>query len=86
MDIGMLWFDNDPKTDIVDKIIRAAAYYHRKYGKTPDLCFIHPTMIPVANGDSGLPREKLANVEVRASKSIRPNYFWIGVNEKAGDL
>lgn len=85
MDIGMLWFDNDPKTDIVDKIMRAAAYYRRKYGKTPDLCFIHPTMMPDTNSASRLPHEKLPNVEVRASKSIRPNYFWIGFNQKAGD-
>ncbi len=86
MDIGMLWFDNDPKTDLEEKILRAAAYYHHKYGKNPNLCFIHPTMIPPENGCSSLSREKLTLVEVRTSKTVRPNYFWIGVNEKAGDL
>lgn len=85
MEIGMLWFDNDPKTDVVDKIIRASAYYHRKYGKTPDLCFVHPTMLPSGNNGASLPGEKLPNVEVRTSKSVRPNYFWIGVTEQAGD-
>ncbi|MFZ5809946.1 MAG: hypothetical protein ACOY16_11750 [Chloroflexota bacterium] len=85
MNIGMLWFDNDPKTDIAAKIQRAAAYYRHKYGQTPDICFIHPTMLPSGNGNPALPREKLSSVEVRTSKSVRPHYFWIGVNEAQAD-
>ena len=38
MDIGMLWYDNDPKADLASKITRAAEYYHKKYGQLPDLC------------------------------------------------
>ncbi len=83
MDIGMLWFDNDPKTDIAAKIQRAAAYYRQKYGQTPDICFIHPTMLPAGNGASALPRDKFPNVELRTSKSVRPHYFWIGIRETA---
>ncbi|MGB9674383.1 MAG: hypothetical protein ACPL3P_09615 [Anaerolineales bacterium] len=85
MDIGMLWFDNDPKTDLMDKILRAAAYYRHKYGKSPNLCFIHPTMMLTSNDNPVLGGNKLSNVEVRTSKSVRPNYFWIGVNETPGD-
>lgn len=85
MDIGMLWFDNDPKADLAEKIQKAAAYYRQKYGQTPDLCFIHPTLLP-SNGSEAAPlRSPLANVEIRASKSILPNYFWIGVNRLSGE-
>lgn len=48
MKIGMLWFDNDPHTELAAKVERAAAYYRLKYGKTPTLCFVHPSMLPGA--------------------------------------
>ena len=32
MNIGMLWFDNDTKTELTIKIERAAHYYREKYG------------------------------------------------------
>ena len=46
MDIGMLWFDNDQNMDLQAKIERAARYYHDKYGQTPNLCFVHPGLLP----------------------------------------
>lgn len=84
MNIGMLWFDNDPKTEVSAKIARAATYYRDKYGKTPNLCFVHPSMLgvtpgsaPGANGNGSL---KGGAIEVRTSPTIRPNHFWIGVD------
>ncbi|MFZ6026618.1 MAG: hypothetical protein ACOYYS_02785 [Chloroflexota bacterium] len=73
MDIGMLWFDNDPQTDLAKKVARAAAYYQNKYGQTPNLCFVHPTMLkdqPVCAGA----------IELRQSHSVLPNHFWLGVH------
>ena len=46
MNVGMLWFDNDPRVNLETKLERAAAYYRTKYGRTPTLCFVHPSMIP----------------------------------------
>ncbi len=85
MEIGMLWFDNDPKAELAEKIQRAAAYYRQKYGKTPDLCFIHPTMLSKNGNDAVSQPSPVPNVEVRPSKSVLPNYFWIGVNPKSGE-
>ena len=60
MRTGMLWFDNDPKTDLPTKVLRAAAYYQKKYGCSPNLCFVHPTMIkpegPRASGNRDAPQ------------------------------
>lgn len=75
MEIGMLWFDNDPKSDVAAKIQRAADYYRKKYGKTPNLCFVHPATMPAALQDTG-------PVEVRTSTTMLPNHFWIGVNRQ----
>lgn len=80
MNIGMLWFDNDPKAEIDTKIKRAADYYHNKYGAIPNLCFIHPSM--VNNGSLRTQDEKMSSgdIEVRTSRTVLPNHFWIGVN------
>ncbi len=73
MNIGMLWFDNDPKSDLKAKIERAATYYQTKYGQSPNLCFVHPSMISSEVG-------KNSPVEVRPNRSVLPNHFWIGIN------
>jgi hypothetical protein len=81
MNIGMLWFDNDPKAELTLKVERAAAYYRNKYGRQPTLCFVHPSMIgstPVENGEQT--SLKTGNIEVRSTRSVLPNHFWIGVN------
>ncbi len=73
MNIGMLWFDNDNKADLPTKIQRAANYYHTKYGKTPNLCLVHPRTL----GDASM---KWNGIEVKATKSVLPNHFWLGIN------
>lgn len=80
MNIGMLWFDNDPKTELTLKIERAADYYRHKYGSSPTLCFVHPSMIaPNTNKGEEVPL-KSGGIEVRSSRSVLPNHFWLGVN------
>jgi len=86
MNIGMLWFDNDPKIELNYKIKRAAKYYFDKYGSMPTVCFIHPCMMPEesskGNQAEDLAQDKVLSggVEIRFNKSILPNHFWIGVN------
>jgi hypothetical protein len=93
MNIGMLWFDNDPKANLDTKIERAALYYAKKYGKSPTLCFVHPSMLVNPAPDSERagnegpngqnPAKNLfstCGVEVRSNRSVLPNHFWIGVN------
>ena len=71
MDTGMLWFDNDPKTDLNSKLLRACSYYQNKYGKTPNLCFIHPSLFSQLSS-------KPTGLEVRQNTVIRPHHFWLG--------
>ena len=86
MNIGMLWFDNDPKKELDVKIERAATYYREKYGKMPTVCFVHPSMVP----ETPSPAPKNAppieikldkgQLHIRTNQSVLPNHFWIGVN------
>ncbi|MCX6056516.1 MAG: hypothetical protein NTZ74_16705 [Chloroflexi bacterium] len=74
MNTGMLWFDNDPKIDLNSKIMKASAYYQKKYGQAPNLCFVNPCMtveIPL----------KSCGVEVQPNQTILPNHFWLGVKQ-----
>ena len=80
MNIGMLWFDNDTQSDLNQKIQRAASYYQQKYGKQPDLCYVHPSMALAIQ--DGTPGTKPGNIEVKTTKSVLPNHFWIGIDGK----
>ena len=52
MRTGLLWFDDDPRKDLVEKVLRAAAHYERKYGQAPDLCFVHPSALGTATASA----------------------------------
>lgn len=82
MNIGMLWFDNDPKAELPLKLKRAISYYQEKYGQEPNLCFVHPSMIFPEQPVSEEQKIKFGPIEVRVSKSVLPNHFWIGINSQ----
>ncbi|MFZ5910838.1 MAG: hypothetical protein ACOYYU_12560 [Chloroflexota bacterium] len=75
MNAGMLWFDNDPKTALTAKVARAADYYRHKYGREPNVCLIHPSMMEKENPGTG-------KVTVRPYRPVLPGHLWIGVEEK----
>ena len=80
MNVGMLWFDNDPRTALTVKVSRTADYYRQKYGLVADVCLVHPSML------SG-PRPPLEDVQagkitVRPNRAILPGHLWIGTEEK----
>lgn len=74
MNIGMLWFDNDPKTDLSTKIVRASVYYRDKYGQVPNLCLVHPSEFV----DSA----KVEGMTIRAYRPVLPKHYWIGVEHE----
>ena len=75
MNYGMLWFDNDPKTDLPQKIDKAAAYYRKKYGQAPTICYVNPKMAPDKKAKAG-------EVKIKTSPTILVHHLWIGNVEK----
>ena len=69
--IGMLWYDGDKKTSLVNKVETAVAYYRKKYGQEPDFCFANPEMLDTAEVDAG-------EIKVKARASVQANHLWIG--------
>jgi hypothetical protein len=82
MKIGMLWFDNDTKSDLSAKVGRAATYYHGKYGKKPNICFIHPSMAQAKSKGRTL---KSGDIEIQLTKNVLPHHFWIGIQTMNGN-
>lgn len=79
MHTGMLWFDNS-QTTLQKKIEKAVDYYFKKYGRHPDLCLVHPSLV---DPKSPIEIEKLT---VRPYRPVLPGHIWIGVEDKpAGD-
>jgi hypothetical protein len=75
MNTGMLWFDNDPKTSLADKVQKAAEHYREKYGAMPDMCMVNPSMLAESEAHVG-------RVLIRPMRSIMPGHLWIGVEER----
>jgi len=76
MKTGLLWYDDDPKHSLAQKIARAAARYRQKHGEVPDVCFVHPSAL----GENGK-MSKVGPVSVTARPSVLPHHFWIGVQD-----
>jgi len=71
--LGMLWYDPDKLVSVSGKILKAAAYYEKKYSRRPDLVFINP-------GDFAKAGDSLAvdGRTIEPDRYINPNHFWIG--------
>ena len=78
MDIGLLWFDNEKKRTLAQKVTRAADHYEAKFGARPTHCYVNPCLLPDADQDD--PPE-FEGVVVCPSGNVLTNHFWLGVDE-----
>ncbi|MCS6995036.1 MAG: hypothetical protein N2117_03805 [Anaerolineales bacterium] len=76
MELGMLWLDAEKTLDVPAMIANAAAYYRKKYGRMPNLCFLHPSLLEKAALCEGT-----APIAVKPDKTILPGLLWIGVED-----
>ena len=82
MDIGMLWYDDDAKRRLDEKVALAVEYYRAKYGMQPTECYVHPGTLAEGSGEA----EKVATaagVRLRPNRTIIKNHFWLGVGDSA---
>src|SRR5712692_10142210 len=78
MDIGMLWYDDDTKRPLSEKVARAVDYYKTKYGSVPTVCFVNPATLK----DSP---DTAAGVQIRPARNVMVDHFWLGVGESGRD-
>jgi len=81
----MLWFDNS-QTALNIKIQKAVDYYHKKYGHTPDLCLVHPSMLEKSEAEVETPAlgagARVNKLTVRPYRPVLPGHIWIGIADK----
>ena len=70
---GLLWFDANPKTDLADKVGRAADRYRAKFGCRPNLCYVHTSMVDGVCRFNG--------IRVVPVYNTLKHHFWIGIDE-----
>ena len=78
MDIGMLWYDDDSKRPLGEKVARAVDYYKTKYGSLPTVCFVNPATLKDAPATA-------AGIQIRAARNVMVDHFWLGVGEANGN-
>lgn len=64
---GLLWFDDDPRRPVAEKIAGAVERYSERTGWRPTVCEAHPTQVDVFNADRA--RAEAAAQRRRSSKA-----------------
>lgn len=72
----MLWFDGEDGNEMPRRVRSVARYYQGKYGRTPNVCFVHPASL-AGPGD-----RSVDGVEVRACAAVLPGHLWMGVDDQ----
>ena len=88
MEIGLLWYDGDPKRPLEDKIGQAAERYREKYGRWPNTCYVHPQAVGQRGGgdvslDNGS-RNPNAMIRVLSAPNILLHHLWLGESNDRG--
>jgi hypothetical protein len=66
--LGWLWFDNDPKTGLEEKIAQAAGRFQQKFGQPPRLCYVNERALTGVQATCGRTR-------VLGATNVRPGHF-----------
>ncbi len=88
--VGLLWFDDDPHRGLKEKVERAAKRYAEKFGRYPNVCYVHPSMLD-GNGSGGQPlvlelgepsrRGQSRRLTVRPRRTVLRDHLWVGEEE-----
>ncbi|MGH2517239.1 MAG: hypothetical protein ACRDHP_16440, partial [Ktedonobacterales bacterium] len=89
---GLLWYDDDPRRPLAQKLADASERYRERIGFEPTTCQLNPVLIPapavaVAGGSPRRtrPRPRIAEpaiaVRLVPNQHLRPNYFFIGIED-----
>jgi hypothetical protein len=69
-----VWYDDNPKKAVKDKIDEAVLRYKQKYGKTPNVCMLSEKV----QSNDYIPTSGALGLQIRPAKNVPQNYFWIG--------
>ncbi len=90
MKVGLLWYDDDPGRDLAEKVGRAARRYRQKFGTSPNICYVHRSVLhpsassgQASQGETGNGKvRKVGGVRVSPSPTVLRHHFWLGREEE----
>ena len=74
--LGWLWFDDDPKTSLEDKMGTASTRFRLKFGHAPKICYVCPGALAGHNPAFGA-------LQLRSAPNVLPGHFLFVVEEGA---
>jgi hypothetical protein len=72
---GLLWFDNDPRRRLAEKVSQAATRYQVKFGQRPTICYVNEAEL------NGQERE-VGGVKIQPVPDVLRHHFWVGVENE----
>lgn len=89
MRIGLLWYDDDPRRGLEDKVGRAAERYREKYGRWPNTCYVHPTAMAGGAGQvlrlASPSREMQRTIRLVSAPNVLLHHYWLGEGTKKSE-
>ena len=77
MEVGELFYIEDPSLNLEERVLWAAERYQKRFGQQPTLCLLHPSLLKAG-------QKRVGRLRLEAKKSVLPNYLWVGVPADAG--
>lgn len=78
MKTGLLWFDDDPRTGLEEKVRRAAKHFKRKYGFAADTCLVHRSVFTSRKEK----RLSVGGITVRPHHPVLYHHLWLGCENR----
>jgi hypothetical protein len=75
VNLGWLWFDDDPKTSLEEKVSLASARFRQKFGRAPRVCYVSLTALGETQPAPG-------PVQVRGASNVLRGHFLFVVEEQ----
>jgi hypothetical protein len=72
---GLLWFDNDSRRNLADKIGQAASRYQVRFGRKPTVCYLN-----VADLKGQV--DEVKGIRLQAVSNVLRHHFWVGVDNE----
>jgi len=72
---GLLWFDNDPRRKLADKVGQAATRYQMRFGRRPTVCYLN---VAEMNGEAG----EIKGIRLQPASNVLRHHFWVGVENE----
>lgn len=69
----LIWYDNDRKRKLAEKVAQAAERYTERFGVAPEIVLLNPTQAGEIAAVAGIP--------VRATPLVAPNFLYIGTED-----